>query len=169
MFHAEKKMDRADNYRFMVAAVQSLIEDEPNRIACLSNISAIIHFYMDTINWSGFYLIEAASGELVLGPFQGLPACIRIKVGKGVCGTAAAHREVTVVPDVCAFPGHIACDANSRSEIVLPILNPDGTLYGVLDIDSPVTDRFSDLERSALVEITKWIEMALARDRISTE
>jgi len=161
MFNTEKNTDREVNYRLMVAAVKLLVEDEHNIIACLSNTSAIINFYMDTINWAGFYIMEESSGELVLGPFQGLPACIRIKLGKGVCGTAAVSGEVAVVPDVHAFPGHIACDANSRSEIVLPVFNPDGTLYGVLDIDSPVLDRFSDLERSSMEEIVKYIETAL--------
>ena len=163
MFNTEKGTDREANYLLMVNAVKSLLADEHNVIACLSNASAIINFYMDTINWAGFYILEKSSGDLVLGPFQGLPACIRIKVGSGVCSTAALRREVVIVPDVSTFPGHIACDSNSRSEIVLPIVNPDGTIYGVLDIDSPVTDRFSEVEQSALEKIVGLIETVLSK------
>jgi len=165
MFNAEKSTDRLGNYRLMVAAVKSLVEDEQNIIACLSNASAIINFYMDTINWAGFYIFEESTGELVLGPFQGLPACMRIKIGLGVCGTAAGLGEVIVVPDVESFPGHIACDANSRSEIVLPLFNPDGSVYGVLDIDSPVANRFLAPERSALEEIVGFIGTLLTLQR----
>lgn len=163
MFDGEKSADREYSYRMMVSAVKALVADERNIIACLSNISAIINFYVDSINWSGFYLTEPENAELVLGPFQGLPACIRIKPGTGVCGSAAARGEAIIVPDVDKFPGHIACDSNSRSEIVLPIFLPDGEVYGVLDIDSPVYDRFSDMELRALNEVVGMIEQALAQ------
>ena len=111
------------------------------------------------VNWAGFYLLRGDT--LVLGPFQGRPACVRIPLGRGVCGTAAAERRTLVVPDVHEFPGHIACDARSRSEIVLPMTRADGTLEGVLDLDSPVPDRFGPAEREAL-EAVVVVLMALA-------
>lgn len=117
----------------------SLIEDEPNQIANLSNAAALLNQHLDRINWAGFYLLE--KDTLVLGPFQGLPACVRIPLGKGVCGTAALKRETIVVPNVHEFPGHIACDQASRSEIVVPMIK-NNELIGVLDIDSPEESRF---------------------------
>lgn len=117
----------------------SLIEDEPNQIANLSNAAALLNQHLDRINWAGFYLLE--KDTLVLGPFQGLPACVRIPLGKGVCGTAALKRETIVVPNVHEFPGHIACDQASRSEIVVPMIK-NNELIGVLDIDSPEENRF---------------------------
>ncbi|MFK4997468.1 GAF domain-containing protein [Bacillus sp. N9] len=121
-----------------------MLDGETNQIANLSNASALLGQFLDRINWVGFYLME--DGELVLGPFQGLPACVRIPLGRGVCGTSAAERETIVVPDVHAFPGHIACDAASQSEIVVPLIK-DGNVIGVLDIDSP--------EKTALTKSTK--------------
>jgi GAF domain-containing protein len=109
---------------------------------------------LDRINWAGFYL--ARGDTLVLGPFQGKPACVRIPIGKGVCGTSAAHRETIIVPDVHDFPGHIACDAASRSEIVVPLIR-DGALIGVLDIDSPEPDRFGPAERSLLEHVASLL------------
>ena len=147
-----------ENYKLMVATVKAFMEGESNIIANLSNTSAIINEYVKDINWAGFYLME--EGELVLGPFQGKPACIRIPVGKGVCGTTAASKETIVVQDVHQFPGHIACDAASNSEIVIPILK-DGEVFGVLDIDSPEFGRFSDLEKKYLEEVVALIEKSL--------
>jgi GAF domain-containing protein len=130
-----------------IQVLESLIKDESNRIANLSNASAWLNECLDTINWVGFYLLE--DNELVLGPFQGKTACVRIKLGKGVCGTAAKEREILRVPDVHEFPGHIACDAASRSEIVVPLIKDD-ELIGVLDIDSPICDRFSEDDQQFL-------------------
>lgn len=127
----------------IVGQVRSLIAGERNAIANLANTASLLYHTLDDVNWVGFYLFDGA--ELVLGPFNGKPACIRIAIGRGVCGTAAAERRTIVVPDVHAFAGHIACDAASRSEVVIPLLH-DGRLLGVLDIDSPLTDRFSVTE-----------------------
>ena len=135
---------------------QALTEGEPNLTANLANISAILFDQMTDLNWAGFYLIQPdlknESEELVLGPFQGQPACIRIPLGKGVCGTSAETRTVQRIADVHEFDGHIACDAASNSEIVIPLV-VEGQLIGVLDIDSPVFDRFSQLDENGLVEI----------------
>ena len=147
-----------ENYKLMVATVKAFIHGESNVIANLSNTSAILSEYLSDINWAGFYLME--DGQLVLGPFQGKPACIRIPVGKGVCGTTAAKKETIVVEDVHQFPGHIACDAASNSEIVIPILK-DGAVFGVLDIDSPEFGRFTELEKTYLEEVVAVIEASL--------
>ena len=147
-----------DNYKLMVQTVKAFLVGEPNVIANLANTSAIINEYVTDINWVGFYLMEA--GELVLGPFQGKPACIRIPIGKGVCGTTAERRETIVVGDVHQFPGHIACDAASNSEIVIPITK-NGEVFGVLDIDSPEFNRFGALEQKYLEAVVKVIEASL--------
>ena len=148
MFHVEKDVnDKSKNYRLLTKQLKALIEGETNLIANLSNASALLNQCLDDINWVGFYLYE--EGQLILGPFQGLPACIRIPLGKGVCGTAAEKREIMRVMDVHQFPGHIACDAASQSEIVLPIVK-DGHLIGVLDIDSPSKNRFDQEDESGL-------------------
>ncbi|MGK6320953.1 GAF domain-containing protein [Sphingomonas sp. DT-204] len=126
-------------YHDLEAALDALTADEPDAIANMANAAALIWQYLPDLNWAGFY--RAVDGELVLGPFQGKPACIRIPLGKGVCGTAAATRETQLVEDVHAFPGHIACDAASRSELVVPIVH-QGELLGVLDLDSPSPARF---------------------------
>ena len=130
---------KADLYRDLLSALDALTADEPDAIANMANASALIWQYLPDLNWAGFY--RAVEGELVLGPFQGKAACIRIALGKGVCGTAAATRTTQLVEDVHAFPGHIACDAASRSELVVPIVR-DGVLLGVLDLDSPEPARF---------------------------
>jgi len=146
-----KDIDRAQPkktlYKDLAASLAALLEGETDALANLSNASALLAQALDRVNWCGFYLMR--KGELVLGPFQGKPACVRIAVGKGVCGTAAARRETLVVPDVNAFPGHIACDAASRSEIVVPILE-GRKLQGVLDVDSPETNRFDAEDRKGL-------------------
>jgi GAF domain-containing protein len=135
------------NYELVQKQLLALIEDETNQIANLSNAAALLNLFLDEINWVGFYLYE--EGQLILGPFQGLPACVRIPMGKGVCGTSAATEKTLRVEDVHQFPGHIACDAASRSEIVIPLMK-DGKLLGVLDIDSPITDRFDEMDQQGL-------------------
>lgn len=139
--------DSKTRYAQLTAQLKALLSGEPNRYANLSNASALLNQFFDRINWVGFYMME--DGELVLGPFQGLPACIRIPLGKGVCGTAALEKESLLVADVNKFPGHIACDAASQSEIVVPILK-DGEVIGVLDIDSPELDRFTEEDKMGL-------------------
>jgi GAF domain-containing protein len=123
-------------------------------VAALSNLSALIYESMDRLNWAGFYLMD--KGSLLVGPFQGRPACIRIEIGKGVCGTAVKEERIQRVADVHAFPGHIACDAASRSEIVLPIRNR-GRIVGVLDIDSPEQERFSEEDEKGLAQLADLI------------
>lgn len=131
--------DKADLYRELAAALDSLTADEPDAIANMANTAALLWQFLPDLNWAGFY--RNVGETLVLGPFQGKTACIRIPFGKGVCGAAAATRETQLVEDVHAFPGHIACDAASRSELVVPIVH-QGELLGVLDLDSPLPARF---------------------------
>ena len=136
----------------------SLLEGETDLIACLANASALIYDVVDELNWAGFYLLR--DDELVLGPFQGKPACVRLKMGKGVCGTAVAEDKTIVVADVHAFHGHIACDSASRSEMVVP-LHKDGKVVGVLDLDSPIAGRFeaiADIVEKTAREIEKVIK-----------
>lgn len=137
------------DYDTLNKMLKSLIEDETNRIANLSNTSSLLNYFLKDINWVGFYLYEESSNELVLGPFQGLPACVRIENGKGVCGTAFRGNDIFIVDNVNEFPGHIACDANSKSEIVVPLYK-DGKGIGVLDIDAPIYDRFTEEDRTGL-------------------
>ncbi len=150
LFKVEKYEDSKDKgYTLVTKQLSALLEGEPNVIANLSNASALLNQFLDRTNWVGFYLYEEESNELVLGPFQGLPACVRIPLGKGVCGTAASERKTMLVEDVHAFPGHIACDAASQSEIVVPIVKGD-KLIGVLDIDSPEKARFDEEDQHHL-------------------
>jgi L-methionine (R)-S-oxide reductase len=128
-----------DLYSELSVQLDSLLSGEPDFIANLANTAAVIYHTLPSVNWAGFYLVRGS--ELVLGPFQGKPACARIPFGRGVCGTAAVRRKSIVVPDVHAFPGHIACDAASRSELVVPLIR-DQSLIGVLDLDSPLPARF---------------------------
>ncbi|WP_130808139.1 GAF domain-containing protein [Senegalia massiliensis] len=147
-----KKIDTKDKkkfYGYLNLKLTGLICEESDWLANLSNSSALLGLLLDDINWAGFYLYK--KGELVLGPFWGKPACTHIDIGKGVCGTAAATRQVQIVEDVNKFEGHIACDSASRSEIVLPIIN-EGELIGVLDIDSPITNRFDKQDGNYLEE-----------------
>lgn len=130
---------KADLYRDLLSAIEAITADEPDAIANMANVAALVWEYVPGLNWAGFY--RMAGGELVLGPFQGKAACIRIPLGKGVCGAAGATLETQLVEDVHAFPGHIACDAASASELVVPIVH-DGRLLAVLDLDSPHTARF---------------------------
>lgn len=138
----------------------SLMEGETNFIANTANLSSLIYNYYDRLNWAGFYLFDG--NELVLGPFQGLPACIRIPIGKGVCGSAALQLKTQIVDDVHAFPGHIACDSASNSEIVIPIVK-DSKLIGVLDIDSPVYSRF---DKEIETELIKCIDALLSNSKL---
>ncbi|RYL94570.1 GAF domain-containing protein [Sporolactobacillus sp. Y61] len=145
-------MNSVSNNRIQV--LESLIKNETDQTANLANCSAWLNESFEQINWAGFYLFK--DGELVLGPFQGKPACIRIQPGKGVCGTAAAKREIIRVADVHKFPGHIACDAVSRSEIVVPLIKED-ELIGVIDIDSPNLNRFSDEDQQFLEAVAETL------------
>ncbi|MCL2397760.1 MAG: GAF domain-containing protein [Defluviitaleaceae bacterium] len=154
MYKTQTHTDPQENYQALYAATSSHMESEPDLIANLANISAFLYTSLPDINWAGFYVLKG--GELVLGPFGGKPACTRIAMGRGVCGTAATDRRVIVVPDVDAFEGHIACDCQTKSEIVLP-LYINGEVFGVLDIDSPVLDRFSELDVDYLTKIAECI------------
>ncbi|HSP23233.1 MAG TPA: GAF domain-containing protein [Planococcus sp. (in: firmicutes)] len=145
---------RASQYAMLSKQLDALLEGETNAIANLSNASALLNQFLDRINWVGFYLME--EGELVLGPFQGLPACVRIKVGRGVCGTAVSEKKTMLVEDVQAFPGHIACDAASRSEIVVPLIK-NGEVIGVLDIDSPELSRFTLDDQAGLEQFAETL------------
>ena len=146
------------DYIALQQSLRALISGVPYRIANLANASALLYEELPQLNWAGFYLLEGDA--LILGPFQGKPACIRIPMGKGVCGTAAARGETVVVPNVHKFPGHIACDGASNSEIVLPIY-VGGALFGVLDIDSPIFDRFDENDRTGLEGIVEILSDAL--------
>jgi GAF domain-containing protein len=150
-------------YRDLSASLAALLEGETDALANLANASALLSEALDRINWCGFYLLRG--GELVLGPFQGKAACVRIGLGRGVCGTAAARRETVVVSDVNAFPGHIACDAASRSEIVVPILD-QGRLRGVLDVDAPEPARFDDEDRAGLEAFVETLVPRIAWDSL---
>ena len=143
------------DFETLVKQAESLIRDVPHLIANLANISALIYNSLDDINWVGFYLAE--ENKLILGPFQGNPACVEIPFGKGVCGTAAAEDKTIVVPDVHLFAGHIACDSASRSEIVIPV-HKQANVIGVLDIDSPNLSRFDENDRNGLERIVTAIE-----------
>ena len=153
-------MNRTVDYSLLAAQLASLTEDVPYEIANLSNASALLWENLPDINWAGFYKMEG--GILVLYPFQGKPACIRIPVGRGVCGTAVAKNEVQLVYDVHQFPGHIACDSASNSEIVLPMY-VRGQLWGVLDIDSPDLGRFTQADAEGLSQIVKILEKSLEK------
>lgn len=151
--------DKATLYAELAEAAGSLTDGEPDAVANMANVAALIWETLPDLNWAGFY--RNVGGELVVGPFIGRPACIRLPFGKGVCGTAAATREPQCVADVHAFPGHIACDADSRSELVVPIV-ADGRVLGVLDLDSPVPGRFDQEDVSGCVKLIQRLETALA-------
>lgn len=140
-----------EQYTTVTKQLDALCTGETNVIANLSNAAALLNIFLEDINWVGFYLME--EGELVLGPFQGLPACVRIPVGRGVCGTAVAQKAIQLVEDVHAFPGHIACDGATNSEIVIPLIK-DGEVIGVLDIDSPLKARFTTEDQQGLEHFT---------------
>ena len=155
----DRSAPKPELYATLRGALEALIGDERDAIANLANASALIWQALPKINWAGFYLEKG--GELVLGPFQGRPACIRIALGKGVCGTAAERRETVVVPDVDAFPGHIVCDEASRSEIVVPLV-ARGRLLGVLDVDAPDVGRFDAEDRAGLEAVGSVLSAKLA-------
>jgi L-methionine (R)-S-oxide reductase len=146
--------DKQTRLNSIVNQVVHLIDGERDWLANLSNTASHLYHTLGEVNWVGFYLMKG--NELVLGPFHGLPACIRIPVGKGVCGTAVQEAKTLLVEDVHAFPGHIACDAATRSEMVIP-LKVDGQIIGVLDIDSPVISRFDDTDRTALERVAELL------------
>jgi len=143
------------NYKELNEQLSALIHGVPHRIANLANASALLFQTLDGLNWAGFYLME--NGGLVLGPFQGKTACIEIAVGKGVCGTAVARGETVLVKNVHEFPGHIACDSASNSEIVVPV-RKNGEIFGVLDIDSPLLGRFTEEDQAGLEEFVQILE-----------
>ncbi|WP_022767877.1 GAF domain-containing protein [Butyrivibrio sp. NC2007] len=143
------------DYKLLAAQIRSLAEDEPNYIPVMSNASALLYENMEDLNWAGFYIMN--KGSLMLGPFQGKVACIRIELGKGVCGTAAQSNETQLVKDVHQFPGHIACDSASNSEIVVPI-HSEGKVVAVLDIDSPSLSRFDENDKEGLEQFVKALE-----------
>lgn len=149
--------DKKECYKLIHAQLKSLLENEPYVIPNLCNASALLNGALKNINWVGFYLMH--DGELLLGPFQGKTACVHIAVGRGVCGTAVQKKETQLVPDVHEFPGHIACDSASRSEIVIPIYYK-GEVIGVLDIDSPIPERFDEVDKEGLEEIVAILETA---------
>ncbi|WP_349408159.1 GAF domain-containing protein [Pseudalkalibacillus sp. SCS-8] len=157
MFNVESYTgSREEQYKMVIKQLKALLDGETNRVANLANASSLLNQFLKNVNWVGFYLME--DGELVLGPFQGLPACVRIPVGKGVCGTAVSEKKTMLVEDVHQFPGHIACDAASRSEIVVPIVK-DGNVIGVLDIDSPVTSRFDETDKKYLEQFVEELTL----------
>ncbi|MGD8711066.1 MAG: GAF domain-containing protein [Ectothiorhodospiraceae bacterium] len=152
--HIEATSDTTERYRQLAAAARALTEGEPDRIANYANVAALLYADLPDVNWVGFYRVLEET--LVVGPFQGKAACVRIPFGEGVCGTAALRRQTVVVEDVDAFPGHIACDAASRSEIVVPVVR-NGEVVAVLDVDSPKAGRFDDRDRRGLEKVVAAI------------
>ncbi|MBH1940403.1 GAF domain-containing protein [Mobilitalea sibirica] len=147
--------NKKECYQLVQAQLTALLENETNLIPNLSNASALLNLALKDINWVGFYLVK--NNKLLLGPFQGKPACIHIPIGRGVCGTAVSEEQTQLVIDVHQFPGHIACDCASRSEIVIPIRNR-GKVVGVLDIDSPLIARFDAIDREGLEKVVQILE-----------
>ena len=161
---AARPDDKAKRYVELTAELDALLSGEPDPVANAANAAAAIYHSLPELNWAGFYFLRG--GELVLGPFQGRPACVRIGLGKGVCGTAAAERRSVLVPDVEAFPGHIACDSASRSELVVPLLGSAG-LLGVLDLDSPLLARFDDADRAGCEALAAVVVRHLERTMLT--
>lgn len=147
-------LTQKQKYESLLSMIDSLLKDETDVITNLSNASALIKALVSDVNWAGFYIIK--NNELVLGPFQGLPACNRIQIGKGVCGTSASKGETMLVKDVHSFPGHIACDSQSNSEVVIP-LKQNNKVYGVLDLDSPTVGRFNEEDKTYLEKVVEII------------
>ena len=150
---------KPEQYAQLLEQARALLHGERDRIANAANLAALVYHGLPELNWVGFYFFDGR--ELVVGPFQGLPACVRIPLDKGVCGAAASSRQTQRVPDVDAFPGHIACDSASRSELVVPLVH-DGALVGVFDLDSPVTSRFDADDQAGLEAIARVFVEALA-------
>jgi len=153
-FAADPALPKTELYRELAQAADALTRDEPDGVANMANIAALLWQFLPDINWAGFYRV--IDGELVLGPFCGKPACIRIPMGQGVCGTAAAEAKTQLVEDVHAFPGHIACDAASRSELVVPVVN-DGAVIAVIDLDSPMPARFEGDDAAGIEALAKMV------------
>jgi GAF domain-containing protein len=149
-------------YAELESSLRGLLAGEPNLIACAANMSSLLYWSLPDLNWAGFYLLDEASGDLLVGPFQGKPACVRIRLDQGVCGAAATRRNTLVVQDVHAFPGHIACDSASNSEVVVPIVLANGRLLGVLDLDSPLVNRFDDDDARGLERLVAVLVAAIA-------
>ena len=145
--------DKPTLYADLAEQAKHLLDGEPDRIANAANFSALLYHTLPEVNWVGFYFFDGK--ELVVGPFQGKPACVRIALGRGVCGAAAVTRTTQLVADVHAFPGHIACDAASRSEVVVPLILADGSLLGVLDIDSPTAGRFDVVDQTGVENLAR--------------
>ena len=163
MFEAQAidTADKAAFYRELAEQLSSLVAGEPDEIANAANCSALLFEQMPDLNWAGFYFLRSPD-ELVVGPFQGKPACVRIKVGKGVCGAAVQRRQSILVEDVDEFPGHIACDSASRSELVVPLIKEGGVL-GVLDLDSPLPARFDAADQAGIEAIARiYVEACAA-------
>ncbi|WMM26467.1 GAF domain-containing protein [Tissierella sp. MB52-C2] len=158
-----KDMNQEERLRYMVLLVKGQLSSEQDDLANISNVTGIIMACVDRLNWAGFYMLR--DNELVLGPFQGLPACNRIGIGKGVCGNAAETREIQLVPDVHLFPGHIACDSQSNSELVIPIIKND-KVYGVLDLDSPEKNRFTELEKKYFANLVDILNQNINWEKI---
>jgi GAF domain-containing protein len=152
-------LPKPELYSTLAAQLRSLISDEADPIANMANCAALLFHSLPDVNWAGFYLLK--DDQLVLGPFQGMPACVRIPLGRGVCGMAAADRQTVRVSNVNEFPGHIACDSASRSELVIPLVRGDGTLIGVLDIDSPRLARFDEDDEAGLEPLAAIIAAKL--------
>jgi GAF domain-containing protein len=148
----------------LIMVVRDTLAEETDDLANLATVAAYVYAYITRVNWVGFYILRGDT--LVVGPYQGMPACVRIPLGKGVCGTAAAEKRVIVVPEVSKFAGHIACDAASRAELVIPIYK-DGELYGVLDIDSPEPNRFDEEDVTTLTEIGRLVSDALSKKLVA--
>jgi GAF domain-containing protein len=163
---SDPSLSKAGTYREIGVQLSGLFSGERNGLANAANMCALLYQMLPDVNWVGFYFLQG--GELVLGPFQGRVACVRIPLGRGVCGTAAARREILVVPDVNEFPGHIACDGASRSEIVLPLVQ-SGRLLGVLDLDSPNLSRFDHEDRTGLQAAAKLLLQSSQLDKLSDE
>lgn len=156
-------MNDEERLRYMITLTKAQISSETNELANIANISAIIKACVENLNWAGFYFLRG--DELVLGPFQGLPACNRIQSGKGVCGKAIDTKEIQLVGDVELFPGHIACDSNSQSELVIPIIKDEKT-YGVLDLDSPIKNRFNQLEKDYFKKLVIFLNENIDWEKI---
>ena len=155
MFNLRQEAEsRTERYALILETLPAFLEKQVPSVTLLANVSALLNVYLDTINWVGFYMMDHQ--RLTLGPFQGLPACTTIEIGQGVCGTAANRLQTIIVHDVEQFPSHIACDANSRSEIVVPLVK-DGTLLGVIDVDSPVIGRFSQEDATLLEKVARML------------
>ncbi|MBF7013110.1 MULTISPECIES: GAF domain-containing protein [Sphingomonadaceae] len=157
-FAADADLPKPELYSALARAADALVQGEPDPIANMANLAAVIWQFVPDLNWAGFY--RTVEDELVLGPFMGKPACIRIPFGRGVCGTAAALGTTQVVPDVHAFPGHIACDADSRSELVVPVLR-DGKVIAVIDLDSPTPGRFDDEDAAGMQLLAQVASLAI--------